>query len=250
MLAEDRPPRSRLSRAQAQLHALADTSQRRGGYRLGLIVFAGQAKVLCHLTDDYDAFRFAVDDADPEVLGSGERIGYKEDGTSYGTSLRHALELAATTHDPRFRGYQEVLVISDGDDLAGDWRAGIEAATKAGLPVHTLAVGDAGRDAFIPSGRTDAPYLLYEWQRVRTRRQDAVLQEISRLTGGSFRSEDQEAQPLVRWFLTNVLAQPVHEWTEDQRPLPLERYAWFFGAGLLLLVIEMVLGDWMRLDEH
>lgn len=249
MLAEDRPPRSRLVRAQGYLNELADTLQRRGGYRIGLIAFAGQARVLCHLTNDYDAFRLAVDEAHPDVLGTAERIGYKEDGTSYGTSLRHALELAATTHDARFRGFQEVLLISDGDDLAGDWQAGVQGALKAELPIHTLAVGDPSRDSLIPTGRSEMPYLLYEGQRVRTRRHDATLREISRQTGGLFTGEEADTLPLVRWFHSEVARKPVHEWTDDQRPLALERFGWFFGAALVLLLLEMVFGDWSRLDD-
>jgi Ca-activated chloride channel family protein len=249
MLAEDRPPRSRLLRAQDQLFELADVLQRRGGYRIGLIGFAGQARVLCQLTDDYDAFRFAVAEARPELLGVGERIGYKEDGTSFGTSLRRALELAAQTHDPRFRGFQEVLLISDGDDLAGDWWFGIQAAQQAALPVHGFAVGDPARESFIPTGRSDVPYQLHEGQRVRTRRNDAALLELSRQTGGTFVAEEDGGQALVRWFRTRVATQPVREWTEDQRSLALLRYGWFLLAALILLVGEMVLGDWHRVEH-
>src|SRR2546423_762369 len=56
MLAQDALP-SRLGRAKDALRELADAVQARGGHRLGLVVFAGQAAVVCPLTHDYDHFR-------------------------------------------------------------------------------------------------------------------------------------------------------------------------------------------------
>src|SRR5262249_5004961 len=138
MLAEDRisspPPStlrgaasmegySRLDRAKRSLRDLADTLQRQGDYRLGLVAFAGQAKVLCPLTADYDHFRFALALAHPDRFGPAGRLSYNDDGTASGTSLRAALSLTATLHDPRVRGFEHVVLITDGDDLAGGWEA-------------------------------------------------------------------------------------------------------------------------------
>jgi Ca-activated chloride channel family protein len=248
MLAEDRPPASRLARAKAYLEELTDTLQRRGGNRLGLVVFAGKAKVLCPLTEDYDHFRFALELAHPDRLGATGRLGYTDDGTSYGTSLRQALHLAAAVHDPRFPGFQEILLISDGDDLAGDWHEGIAAARAAGIPVHTLGVGDPDQDAFIPTGRSDEPYSLFlnaeqQLQKITTRRRDGVLQKLAEETRGSYQAEENAPQPLLEWFQAHIAHLPARAWAEDHRPLRLHQYSWFFAGGLGLLVVELMVGD-------
>jgi Ca-activated chloride channel family protein len=243
MLAEDRPPASRLDRARAYLTELADSLQRRGGSRIGLIVFAGRARVLCHLTEDLDHFRYAVGLAHPDRLGPAGRIGTTEEGTAYGTSLREAIDLAVATHDPRFKGFQEILLVSDGDDLAGDWRAGAERALAAGIPVHALGVGDPQTSAFIPTGRSEEPYMLYRGEKVTTRRRDDILEGLTAPTGGIYLAEESRPQPLVWWWQTQVAPRPVREWSADQRPVYRHRYAWFFGLALLLLAAEMVLSD-------
>ncbi|HKB06435.1 MAG TPA: VWA domain-containing protein, partial [Gemmataceae bacterium] len=70
--------------ARAGLHDLVAGVQRRGGHRLGLVVFAGGAKIVCPLTHDYDHFREVLQQLDareppeeilPESSRSGTRIG-------------------------------------------------------------------------------------------------------------------------------------------------------------------------------
>jgi Ca-activated chloride channel family protein len=246
MLAEDRPPDSRLDRAKDYLIELSQVLQKRGGYRVGLVGFAGQSRILAELSDDYDSFRYAVNQAHPDLLGVQERIGYKEDGLSFGTSLRAALEQALAVHDPEFRGFQEILLISDGDDLAGDWRIAVKEAQKAGVPVSTLGVGDPFRDAFIPTGDRDSPYVVYEGQRVRTRRQDRILREIGNATGGLFLGEEESSQPAAFWFQTEVAKRPAREWEAHRRPLPADRSGWFLGAAFILLVLELAFSDRRR----
>ncbi len=70
MLADDVPP-SRLGRAKADVASLVNRLE---GERIGLIAFAGQAVVKCPLTVDYDSFRRALDELDPD---SAPRGGYR-----------------------------------------------------------------------------------------------------------------------------------------------------------------------------
>ncbi len=252
MLAEDQPPWSRLARAKAYVEELADTLQRRGGYRLGLVIFAGKAKVLCPLTEDFIHFRFALEQAHPDRLGPGGRIFYSEEGPGYGTSLSNAIDKALTAHDPRFRGFQELVLISDGDDQIGDWQAATDRARNDGIAVHTLAIGDPSQDWFIPTGRSDEPYLLHldeatkAFHKVTTRRNDRIPRAIAERTKGEFLPEETSTHPLVQWYQTYIAPLPPREFLDDRRPLYLHRFSWFFAGGLLLLVIEMVLGDAVR----
>ena len=131
MLAEDRDGHARLVRARGYLKELADALRTRGGYRLGLIVFAGQAKLVCPFTEVFDHFLFALDRAHPDELGQAGRLSSDQE---IGTNLQTALDLARTEIDAV--EFQDCLLVTDGEDLSG----GTPAIT--GMSVHVLGVGD------------------------------------------------------------------------------------------------------------
>src|SRR5262249_2297701 len=95
MLAQDvlgQSPPNRLGRAIDALHELADAVQKRGGHRLGLVVFAARAQVLCPLTHDYDHFRDTLRNLDPAdpLLEIGPGVDGPASGTRIGVGLRQA----------------------------------------------------------------------------------------------------------------------------------------------------------------
>jgi Ca-activated chloride channel homolog len=226
---------SRAERGRAGLLALADAVQKRGGHRFGLVIFAGKARVLCPLTHDYDHFRDALEQLDlahpPPELSAGTRIGA-------------ALQEAAALHDPRFKGQQDILLISDGDDPAGDgeWHAGAEAARDQQIPVYTVGVGNAAEPSPIPA--RDG-HQRYQDKVVLTRLEEKPLQEIARLTRGTYTPAQTRPLPLVELFHDQIERGPVREETEDALPVYQQRYAWFMGPALALLAGEMLLG-WVR----
>jgi Ca-activated chloride channel family protein len=135
-------PKSRQERAIAALFSLCETVEKRGGHRLGLVVFATRVEVLCPLTRDYDHFRFVLQQlADGNLVPD---IYPKSKADISGTRIGAALIAAAQLHDPRAQGAQDILLISDGDDPARDqeWQQGIAAARKLSMPVDVVGVGD------------------------------------------------------------------------------------------------------------
>src|SRR5262249_57784913 len=85
---------SGIERARRSLRDFTDMLEARGGHRIALVVFAAHAKLQFPLTGDYDHFRFAVEQLDPENLApvmrpqAGEKIA---SGTRIGAALRWAL---------------------------------------------------------------------------------------------------------------------------------------------------------------
>jgi Ca-activated chloride channel family protein len=161
MLARDVPgptSDSRLGQAVAALQDLANAAEKRGGHRLALVVFASRAKVVCPLTQDYDHFREGLGQLDP--LDPLLEIGPVEDsgsGTRIGSALLESVKLLREAPSP---GYQDILLLSDGDDPAQDeeWRLGVEAARKDKIPIHTIGLGDPSRPSLIPiPGAGDFP---------------------------------------------------------------------------------------------
>jgi Ca-activated chloride channel family protein len=248
MLAEDgaleRRLRSRLFRAKHYLRDLAGTLQQHGGYRLGLVVFAGQARLSCPPTEDYDHFLYALNEASPYALTEDERLG----AGSQGTRLRQGIELAAAHQDPDFQGFQDILLISDGEDLAGDWETGADKARSAGLAVHVLAVGDPrnAHPLYDPQGVALKDSSGAE---LRTRRDDTPLQAIAKMTGGEFLAEELSPRPLVQWFETHIRPLPARSWSGESRPGQAHQFFWFFAAALMLLLAEMLLGDGSRMTR-
>ena len=135
---------------------------RRGGHRVAVVVFAAHPKVLCPLTTDYDHLRSVIGDLDgmyppPEIR---PRAAEEISGTRIGAALKAAVE----AHDMRFAGYQDIVLISDGDDPTEDreWLRGSDEARKAQIPVHTVGVGDPFEDYVLTFGEELAPTRLRE----------------------------------------------------------------------------------------
>jgi Ca-activated chloride channel family protein len=228
---------SRVERARAALADLVDTVQRRGGHRLALVVFAGRAKVVCPLTHDYDHFRDAL--AQVDANDPPPDLAPAADAPS-GTRIGQALVLAVGLHDPRFRGAQDILLLSDGDDPAGDeeWRSGADEAHDRHIPVYTAAVGTTQPS---PIPLKDG-YQRYQGEPVYTRLEEKPLREIARITGGTSVVEDGGRLALGRLFRQQLEPRGVHEDSDDALPQYRQRYAWFLGPALALLALEMALG--------
>jgi Ca-activated chloride channel homolog len=247
MLAEDRPPRSRLDRAKRSVRELLDHLQSRGGgHRVGIILFAGRAKLVCPLTADYDHLRFALAQAHPDQLGS-ERLTSQEPqvGTSYGP----AVELALQQPELENRTELDFLLITDGDDLAGDAAAVAVRMQNSKTHWHLYGVGET-KETWIPSGNPTSPFMLVEDpndptpKRATTQRRDDVLQRMANISRATLLLEDATTQqPLVQWWQRSIPERPSAPWLSDPRSVKQHQYAWFLGAALVLLVFEMFWGE-------
>jgi len=228
---------SRLHRARQALAELAGELKKRGGHRVALVVFAGRAKVACPLTHDYDHFAEVVEEIDanrrpPEIAPPDEDDA---SGTRIGAGIRAAIEL----HEPRYAGYQDILLLSDGDDPAddgGDWRLPAAEARSRGIPVHTVGIGNPNEDAALNLGGME----------VKTRLHEAPLQEIAEITEGNYISAQTQALPLGQLFHERIESRPVKEDSEESLPQYQQHYAGFLGGSLLLLSLSIVVSGFSR----
>jgi Ca-activated chloride channel family protein len=240
MLAEDvTDGRNRIERwraARAGIHDLIASIRLRGGHRIGLVVFAAKPWVVCPLTADYDHFTLRLDEFDPlgpprEVNPDKEREETFPSGTRIGSAIKEAVE----THDPRLLGYQDILLISDGDDPAPDAdieiEVGVEAARKTSIPVHVAGVGDPSEEAAVGYKRPDGQEEFF-----RTKLHDKRLREIARQTRGEYLSDHHNVPRLGEFFQSRIESRPSRELPDDALPQPRERYLWFLIPALVLLV--------------
>lgn len=233
MLARDALP-DRLTRAKAALTDLVDAVQRRGGHRLGVVAVAGQAQVVCPLTHDYNHVRakIAALSADPLPAALAST------GVS-GTRLGVGITTAIDAFDFSDRGAQMIVLVSDGDDPAGDeeWRAGISAARHAAIPVFAVGIGDANQDSPIPSGDGT---LTFAGQPTTTRLHEEPLRTIAQRTGGEYMTAG-TAKPELAEFVQRTMNQfPTRESVAGMLPQPAQRQLWFLLPAFVLLL--MLLG--------
>lgn len=175
MLARDVTP-DRLERAKLELTALLDELK---GDRVGIVVFAGDAFIQCPLTSDYSAAKLFLRAVDPEQMQEG------------GTNIGGALELARQMLDATDRGAKDrvVVLLSDGEDLAGEVKKGEDALRDDDIKVLSVGIGSEtgepipvlDRRGEVVGYKKDA-----DGQTVLTRLDRGGLEELAQATGGEF----------------------------------------------------------------
>ena len=237
---------SRQEQGLEALKGLANALQAQGGQRVALVVFAAHARLVFPLTTDYDHFRDALTQQDADNLLPALRP-QKGETVKSGTRMGEALRVAVAAHDPNCKGAQDILLVSDGDDPAGDdeWAEGAEAARSQGIPVYTVGVGDPVAAHAIPT-RTGP--LKHNGRIVTSRLEEKPLQEIARRTQGQYLAMRASTVPLGKW-LRSALAErggrrPGDAINVESLPLYRPRFAWFFGAALACFAVSLIAGGW------
>ncbi len=166
MLAEDVRP-NRLGRAKADLIDLVDALQ---GDRVGLLAFRGKGVVLCPMTSDRAYLRQSIDALAPESAPPGE------------TDLADAIAKCLETFERAQSSHCAVVLISDGEDLAGRAEELAREAGRRKIPIFTVGIGST-RGAPIP---TAAGTLQYDGRPVESRLTEKTLQVIASASGGRY----------------------------------------------------------------
>jgi len=214
-------PVDRLTAAKA---VLADFLDRRGGDRVGLLVFGQRAYALTPLTLDLTSVRQQLDDS---VVGLAGRE----------TALGDALALAVKRLQSQPADQRVVILLTDGVNTAGvlDPRKASELARDAKVRVHTIAFGgEGGVSVFgfrlaLPGGGEQVD--------------EAGLQRIAQDTGGRFfRARDTES--LAGIYAEIDRLEPVKRPGQAVRPR-IERYPWPLGIALALALLA-ALPAWRR----
>lgn len=242
MLANDAAPvggsNERWKSAVAAAKNLVETLQTRGGHRAGIVIFAGRSRILAPLTTDYDHLLAKLDEINldhpiPELRPANDTA---VSGTRIGAAIQQAVEV----HDPNFQGYQDILLISDGDDPGNDseWAVGVSAARKAEIPVHTIGVGTAKL--------TDLPFHVEGPKGDpipgQSQLREDVLKEIASGTRGLYLPPTTSHPPFLgEFFRTKIEPNPSRILSDDVLPQPRDRSVWFLAIGLVFLIV-----GWLR----
>ncbi len=220
MLAPDVHP-SRLQRAKADLLDLIEELR---GDRAGLMVFRFKPVLLCPLTTDYAFLRHALEAADVDAAPRGQ--------TNIGDAILSALD----AFDDREGSHKVILLISDGEDLAGKAVEAAQRAGEKGIPIFAVGLGDP-QGARIPikdGERTGV--LTYQGETVISRMQAHTLHAVAEASRGAYlpigtaSTSTLTLGELYRNVRRKIAQQ---EFEETLRRRRAERYTVFLLPGLL-----------------
>ncbi len=170
---------SRSQMGQLALRNMLEQLRGRGGYRVGLIVFAAKPYLISPLTTDIDHLLSKIEDLDPahppaEIYPAVKEENQAPDGIFSGTRIGTALAYALDFMQEKDIGYHHLLLFSDGDDPKNldDVPASITKSLQRQIPIDVIAIGNPGLDSPIPDS---------DWN---TRMQEQSLEKISTQTKG------------------------------------------------------------------
>ncbi len=229
MLAEDLSP-NRLERAKL---AIMDCLERLQGDRVSLVAFAGSAKVSCPLTLDYGFFRQMLErlSTDMEVKG----------GTNIGDTLRM---VQRQVFDNQVKAYKDIILITDGEDHESFPINAAEAVGDEGIRLIVIGLGDEGQGQPIPiiDGQGRRRHLTHEGKEVYSRLDADTLRQIALATpGGRYLPVATGAIDLGQVYLDLIAGDEKRQLSEESIENFDEKFQWFLGLALLLLMVEMVI---------
>ncbi len=228
MLAEDVTP-NRLGRAKQQIKDMVDEMS---GDRVGLVLFAGEARQEIPLTSHYHDFAQGLDRAGPHDLRRG------------GTNLGAAIQVATDSFLARTSDHKAVVLFTDGEDHQSD---PVEVARRAfeenGIRVFTIGLGDTGKGARVP-GNPDAregEYLQYAGEPVWSRLDGKTLQEMALVSQGAYVPAGTKQVDMAKVYRNYVSKVEQQDFETARIRSYIPRFPWFFGCALVFLMVETLL---------
>ncbi|MEI6194606.1 MAG: VWA domain-containing protein [Verrucomicrobiota bacterium] len=195
--------------------------------RIGLVVFASQAYIATPLTLDHE---FLHENLDRLEIGS-----INQNQTAIGDALSTAVNRLREV-----KSKSKILILmTDGQNNAGKVQPllAADAARALGIKVYTIGIGTQGQ---APMPATDM-FGRRVYQMVAVDIDEDTLQKIADATGGKYYRADnaerfrqiyEEIDKLEKTEAT------INKYTEFK-----ELFPWLVAGGLLLLLIELVLGQ-------
>jgi Ca-activated chloride channel homolog len=229
MLAGDVRP-SRWSAATNSLDRFLADSR---GDRVGLITFSGVAYLNAPLTFDMVALRMMLRYLDPNAI---------EDP---GSSLASAIERAARYFSTNQISPRLLVVVSDGEDLAGNpLDVARRLHNQMNLQICTVGVGTAAGSR-VPLNRPGSAAKNSFGQEVISRLNEGNLQRLAAMTGGRYYRLGDRGEGLDA--LRREIIAPM---AESAARADLRQYRPLFQVPLLLGLIGILTFVWTGADRH
>ena len=216
---------SRLEQAKLILNK---TLNQLGEERVGIVVFAGEARTMMPLTTDYSSVDIYLENLSSDLI------------KRQGTDFLLAMEETEKKLKKGTSGLKKVVLISDGEDNEGNHDAAVNLAQKNNIAVTSVGIGTEEGGA-IP----ELQFNLYQDYKkdedgntVITKRETQALKTISEKTGGVYidgNSVEKAANEIIKDIKSNQKdggkASKISILNKEHY------YQWFLTGALVLLLL-------------
>lgn len=228
MLAQDFDP-NRLEVAKRVAKKFVDS---RKGDRVGLVVYEGEAYTACPATLDYKLLKQQISEIEP---------GYLEPGTAIGSGLGVAVTRLRSDSLPS----KVIILLTDGSSNTGPDPMEAAALAKAKkCKVYTIGVGANG----MAPTPVNTPFGVV-YQNMPVEIDEAILKDISKLTGGKFfRAKDEKSLEKIYAEIDQLEKRKMEDQHLAAEP-PLTLFPFFIWSMIFSLVAWGVQRLKFRLDD-
>ena len=221
MLAEDFEP-SRLERTKYAIDKLFEGLNQE---RVGVIVFAGEAKVQLPITTDYRMARSFAKRLSPELV------------SVQGTDISDAIDLASLSYSQREGASRVMILITDGEAHDSDALAAAERAAERGVRIFTIGIGS-------PEGapvKVNGEFIKDEnGEMVVSKLGEQMLEQIAATTSAAYVRATKQSIGLEE-IVKSINAMERTELTTMRYEEYNEQYQYLLGAALLLLLFDSLI---------
>lgn len=233
MLAKDENSDRRLTQA---LHIMSDLLTQLGGNRVGLLYFAEESFIVCPLTHDFHTLNDFLRAISPETI------------VHRGTNISQAITLASSrliteqnvlnTELIDTRAHKVVILFTDGEDHSVETITEVESALKDGIHTYCIGVGSTNKPIPILLTEENKGYKRdMSGQLVLTQLDEQHLKDIAATGNGYYYHVNEGVSKLVS-DLSKLEKQKYRIRSNGEYQ---DRYQWFVGLALLLLVLELLI---------
>lgn len=215
---------SRLAQAKATAYELLEALP---NDRVGVIGFTATPYLFAPLTVDHNAVRETISQLDTEWLPTGA------------SDIAAGLELGIETLKETGVRQNAIVLLTDGEQTAGDLIPAAEKAKAAGIEVITIGFGTEAGD-FIPDDSfADGRFRDRSGREVISRLETDNLREISQLTGGRFAiaSSGADIPAMVKAAAADLDRE---ELKSRETTVMTEYFQWFLLPTIVLLIGSVV----------
>ncbi len=214
--------------------AVRDLLKKLKGDRIGLMVFAGDAFLVCPLTVDYSGFALTLNDVDTSSVPKG------------GTNIARAIEVGLKKLAGTDKKHKVMILVTDGDNLQGDPLVLAAKAKEQGVKIYTIGIGTAEGE-LIQVGGGDGqgpPEFLKdaEGNFVKSRLNERLLQQIALTTGGVYVRASGAEFGLDLIYERELASMQRREIESKMEKKYYERFQIPLAVALMLLAAETWLG--------
>jgi len=140
-----------------------------------------------------------------------------------------------------------VILLSDGEDLIGEWRAALKKAVRRKIRVYAVGYGTPeGAKITVKQGGKEVFLKGPDGKEVVTRLYEKTLREVAEKTGGAYIRAVSVPLPLEELLKKRIRPLKKRKYEEEKRRVPWNRYQWPLSAALLFLLLRLALPERRR----